>query len=86
MAIAPAVTKLRQLLADESKIIVCPGVYDGFTARIALQEGFDALYMVSTTPITAGRGSICLVLTLVVRQEQARRPRDWDSRIWGSSH
>ncbi|PYH31471.1 isocitrate lyase/PEP mutase family protein [Aspergillus neoniger CBS 115656] len=45
MAIAPAVTKLRQLLADESKIIVCPGVYDGFTARIALQEGFDALYM-----------------------------------------
>ncbi|GKZ66238.1 hypothetical protein AnigIFM60653_000833 [Aspergillus niger] len=45
MATAPAVTKLRQLLADESKIIVCPGVYDGFTARIALQEGFDALYM-----------------------------------------
>lgn len=54
MATAPAVTKLRQLLADESKIIVCPGVYDGFTARIALQEGFDALYMVGTTPITAG--------------------------------
>lgn len=41
-----AVANLRQLLADESQIIVCPGVYDGFTARIALQEGFDALYMV----------------------------------------
>jgi 2-methylisocitrate lyase-like PEP mutase family enzyme len=39
-------TKLRQLLADPNKIIVCPGVYDGFTARIALQAGFDALYMV----------------------------------------
>lgn len=85
MAIAPAVTKLRQLLADESKIIVCPGVYDGFTARIALQEGFDALYMVGTTPLTVGQGSICL-LTLVVRQEQARRLHDWGSRTWESSH
>ncbi|KAJ9199431.1 hypothetical protein DTO164E3_4743 [Paecilomyces variotii] len=40
-----AAAKLRQLLADESRIIVCPGVYDGLTARIALREGFDALYM-----------------------------------------
>lgn len=39
--------KLRELLADESKIIVCPGVFDGLTAKIALQAGFDALYMVS---------------------------------------
>lgn len=43
---SPAAAKLRHLLADESKIVVCPGVYDGLTARIALQEGFDALYMV----------------------------------------
>lgn len=41
-----AVAKLRALLADKSKIVVCPGVYDGFTARIALSEGFDCLYMV----------------------------------------
>lgn len=27
-------------------MIVCPGVYDGFSARIALEVGFDALYMV----------------------------------------
>ena len=38
--------RLRQLLADESKIIVAPGVYDGFTARLALRAGFDCLYMV----------------------------------------
>ena len=38
--------KLRELLADESKIIVAPGVYDGFTARLALRVGFDCLYMV----------------------------------------
>lgn len=43
---ASAVAKLRELLADQSKIIVCPGVFDGLTARIALNEGFDALYMV----------------------------------------
>ncbi|OKL57260.1 hypothetical protein UA08_07426 [Talaromyces atroroseus] len=42
---ASPVARLRELLADESKIIVCPGVYDGLTARIALQGGFDALYM-----------------------------------------
>lgn len=41
-----AVQKLREMLADPNKFIACPGVYDGFTARIALQEGVDCLYMV----------------------------------------
>lgn len=41
-----AVEKLRAMLADPEKFIACPGVYDGFTARIALQEGVDCLYMV----------------------------------------
>ncbi|TVY86746.1 Carboxyvinyl-carboxyphosphonate phosphorylmutase [Lachnellula willkommii] len=40
-----AVARLRELLAQEDKIIVCPGVYDGYTARIALSAGFDCLYM-----------------------------------------
>ncbi|KAF1359808.1 carboxyvinyl-carboxyphosphonate phosphorylmutase [Lizonia empirigonia] len=40
-----AVQKLRKMLADPEKFIACPGVYDGFTARIALQEGVDCLYM-----------------------------------------
>ena len=42
-----AVQKLRAMLADPDKFITCPGVYDGFTARIALQEGVECLYMVS---------------------------------------
>ena len=46
MASSSPASKLRQLLAEENKIIVCPGVYDGLTARIALNAGFDALYMV----------------------------------------
>lgn len=44
MAIS-SVQKLRQLLANPDKIIVCPGVYDGLSARMALSTGFDALYM-----------------------------------------
>ncbi|KAJ4376138.1 hypothetical protein N0V83_001419 [Neocucurbitaria cava] len=40
-----AVEKLRSMLADPDKFIACPGVYDGFTARIALGEGVDCLYM-----------------------------------------
>ena len=39
-------TRLREMLEDPSKIIVCPGVFDGLTARLALAAGFDALYMV----------------------------------------
>jgi hypothetical protein len=40
-----AATRLRSLLAEKD-IILAPGVYDGFSARIALEVGFDCLYMV----------------------------------------
>lgn len=39
--------KLRELIANPEKIVVAPGVHDGLTARMALNVGFDALYMVS---------------------------------------
>jgi 2-methylisocitrate lyase-like PEP mutase family enzyme len=41
-----AAQKLRAMLDDPKKLIVCPGVYDGYTARIALAENVDCLYMV----------------------------------------
>lgn len=41
-----ACTRLRSMLANSDQLIVCPGVYDGLSARIALDVGFDALYMV----------------------------------------
>ena len=40
-------TSLKRRLRDTKDLIVCPGVYDGFSARIALSVGFDALYMVT---------------------------------------
>lgn len=43
---ASPVEKLRAMLAEKDKIVVCPGVFDGLTARIALDTGFECLYMV----------------------------------------
>lgn len=41
-------TKLQRMIKGD-QLIVAPGVYDGFSARIALDVGFDALYMVGCT-------------------------------------
>ncbi|KAF6806572.1 carboxyphosphonoenolpyruvate [Colletotrichum musicola] len=40
----PAATKLRQLLQTQD-IVIAPGVYDRFSARIAHEVGFDCIYM-----------------------------------------
>ena len=40
-------TNLKRRLENTKDLIVCPGVYDGFSARIALAVGCDAMYMVS---------------------------------------
>jgi hypothetical protein len=39
-------TKLKKMLAETDELIVCPGVYDGVSARVALSCGFNAMYMV----------------------------------------
>jgi len=38
--------RLRELLKDPSNLVVCPGVFDGLSARLAIAAGFDAMYMV----------------------------------------
>ncbi|KAL5366221.1 Pyruvate/Phosphoenolpyruvate kinase-like domain-containing protein [Aspergillus floccosus] len=43
-SLVPAATRLRQLLAEKD-IVVAPGVYDGFSARIAHEVGFECIYM-----------------------------------------
>ncbi len=42
---APSSTRLRHMIKHNSHILVCPGVYDGLSARIALSVGFSGLYM-----------------------------------------
>lgn len=38
--------KLRYILENTNELIVCPGVYDGLSARTAIELDFKALYMV----------------------------------------
>jgi methylisocitrate lyase len=44
--VIPAASKLRRMLKDTKDLIVCPGVYDGLSARVAMEVGFKGLYMV----------------------------------------
>lgn len=39
-------SKLRKQLRESDELIVCPGVYDGLSARIAINMGFKGMYMV----------------------------------------
>ncbi|OGE55389.1 hypothetical protein PENARI_c004G01100 [Penicillium arizonense] len=43
--VIPAASKLRRMLKDTKDLIVCPGVYDGLSARVAMEVGFKGLYM-----------------------------------------
>ena len=56
-----AAARLRELLANKDKIIVCPGVYDGLTARIAIRQGFDCLYMVRTNHFLLNTSNLSLL-------------------------
>lgn len=59
----PAASILREQLADSTKLIICPGVYDGLTARLALAAGFDTLYMTGAGTAATRLGAPDLALT-----------------------
>jgi len=54
-------------------MVVCPGVFDGLTARLALAAGFDALYMVC--PVLAGA-------MLLMDHVSSDRRRDINFKAW----
>lgn len=67
---ASAATKLRRMLEGDD-IVVAPGVYEGLSARIAHEVGFDCIYMVSLLiPFTL----LAYLLTLTTRPALARLP------------
>jgi hypothetical protein len=39
-------TKLRRIIEDPNGFVFAPGVHDGLSARVALEAGFETLYMV----------------------------------------
>jgi hypothetical protein len=51
--VIPAASKLRRMLKDSRDLIVCPGVYDGLSARIAMELGFKGMYMVCDAVLDA---------------------------------
>ncbi|KAI1659311.1 Phosphoenolpyruvate/pyruvate domain-containing protein [Daldinia decipiens] len=53
------------MLADPEKTVICPGVHDGLTARVALNVGFDALYMTGAGTAASRLGQPDLGLTTV---------------------
>ncbi|KAI0103076.1 oxaloacetate Acetylhydrolase [Hypoxylon sp. NC0597] len=42
---ASGAKKLRKMLLETNELIICPGVYDGLSARTAMELGFNAMYM-----------------------------------------
>lgn len=60
-----AAAKLRAQLADKDSIIVCPGVQDGLSARVCLDEGFQNLYMTGAGTAMSVLGMPDLGLTTV---------------------
>lgn len=51
----PAATRLRHMLSDPRKAVFAPGVYDGLSARVALAQGYDCLYMLGCSMCVACR-------------------------------
>ena len=59
---SPGAAKLQRILRETDDLIVCPGVYDGLSARVAHEVGFQALYMTGagTTASKIGQPDLAL--------------------------
>lgn len=71
-------TKLRRQLRESNELIVCPGVYDGLSARIAINLGFKAMYMVRHFVLQQGPTQWS---NIAFRLELGQRRRDSEWRI-----
>lgn len=54
---ASGATKLRKMIFETKELVVCPGVYDGLSARTAIETGFSAMYMVCSHPLHLARSA-----------------------------
>ena len=85
--VIPAASKLRRMLKDSKELIVCPGVYDGLSARIAMELGFKAMYMVCARLPTIHNGSSKTHRADPARPvpELRRLGSAWPTSAWPSS-
>ncbi|OQN96840.1 hypothetical protein B0A48_17400 [Cryoendolithus antarcticus] len=65
-----AAKKLRRLLSDPSHTVVAPGVYDGISARLALAQNFECLYMTGAGTAMSRLGMADLGLTTFTDMHQ----------------
>ena len=80
-AFKPAAQILREQLASDD-ILCCPGVYDGFTARLALAAGFPTLYMTGAGTSASLLGSPDLAfITLTEMLQNASMIASLDQRV-----
>lgn len=78
-----AATKLRRMIEDPNNMVMLPGVYDGFSARVALEVGgFDALYMVRNPPLSLDQRNHKANFNL--RPAQAQQPPASATQTWAS--
>ena len=70
---APASTRLRHMIKYLDRIIMCPGVYNGLSARIALHVGFDGMYMTGagTTASKLGMADLGIATLSEMRENAA---------------
>jgi 2-methylisocitrate lyase-like PEP mutase family enzyme len=72
-SVTPGTARLRSLL-ERSDTLLLPGAYDGLSARILQQAGFEALYMSGSALTAAHHGAPDVgLLTQTEMVEQARR-------------
>ncbi|KAK6429718.1 hypothetical protein LTR95_014130 [Oleoguttula sp. CCFEE 5521] len=65
-----AAQKLRHLLSDPSHTVVAPSVYDGISARLALAQNFECLYMTGAGTAMSRLGMADLGLTTFTDMHQ----------------
>lgn len=74
-ALSPA-TRLKHRLKNTNELIVCPGVYDGLSARVAMAVGFETMYMVSLDNRPSFISSVPIVDT-IDRPAPVPPPPNW---------
>ncbi len=80
-----AAVKLRAQLADPGTVVVCPGVQDGLSARVCLQQGFENLYMVCESCISLSLYAMYVAIPLTLSHLNRRRhgyEPPWHARSW----
>jgi hypothetical protein len=80
--VIPAASKLRRMLKHTKDLIMCPGVYDGLFALIAMEVDFKGVYMAGISKLNILIFSADQLYRLA--PELPRRGWEWRILLWHS--